>query len=257
MSRQQPKSRIETMPCTARRAVALLAATVSVVGAAHAAPVAGAVGWEYSQGAGDQITRGVLAAGVAKLGGVEATLAGTRFDDSIVGMGTGVTAGLGMPVAPLASAQVQANRYIGDADFRAWRVKAGPQLDLPGGSHVLVAWSRYQDDADAHADGAVLESSMPVGHALTARLNGAIAKNPDGRQASEAATGLSWTAAPHLQLLGDVGFARNGGTSLSQPVPRSVLGELLGLGPGQAPASSASRDEVSATARVGMRLLFP
>jgi hypothetical protein len=162
-----------------------------------------------------------------------------------------------MTVVPLASAQLQASRYLGDESFRAWRVKAGPQLELPGGARVLVAWSRYHDDSGAQADGAVLESSAPVTSSLIARLNGAVAENPDGRRASEAAAGLSWTAAPHVQLLGDVGFARNGGTSLSQPVPRSTLGNLLGIGPGAASEPPSSRDETSATGRVGVRLLFP
>ncbi|MBI5710507.1 MAG: hypothetical protein HZC42_09420 [Candidatus Eisenbacteria bacterium] len=81
------------------RASCLALAALAVPPAAHDAPVAGVAGYEYSTGAGGQITRGVLAAGVLGLGGevkADGRVAVIHGAGAKAGLGVGAGAGLGL-----------------------------------------------------------------------------------------------------------------------------------------------------------------
>ncbi len=219
---------------------------------AHAAPVQMVAGADYVSTAPDQSTRDVLLGGIAQLGGFEATLVGLRFDDRRLGAGSGVTAGLGLPVAPLTSLQLQASRFAGDGDYSAWRTRVGPRLGLPGGSAAWVAWA-HEEAPGIRWDGGVLEATAPLFAGLSLRANAAAGRTSDDVVSAAGSGGIAWTGLHHLQLIGELGRARNGGGITTTPGPPALLG-LLGGGPG---SSQPNPDVITTTVLLGARVSLP
>lgn len=221
---------------------------------AVAASVDGAAGFEYSDGPAHQITRSYFGAAVLDLGaGTDAMLAALRFDDSGIGPGWGATAGLGLPLAEYAQVRGWVTRLTGDGDFRAWRFKGGPQFHGPAGARVGFWFSHYRESDSLTSTGGILETSVPVRDGLTARLGASIATLPRELRSLQASVGLSWITISHLELSGEVGIAENGSITSMGPISRGLTGQIFGNGSG----SESRRNEVSSTALLGVRVLFP
>lgn len=221
-------------------------------GRLHAAPVQLVAGGDYVSTAPDQSTRDVLLGGIAQLGGFEAMLVGLRFDDRRIGAGNGVTAGLGFPVAPLTSLQLQASRFVGDGDYRAWRTRVGPRLGLAGGSAAWIAWG-HDEASGSRWDGGVLEATAPLFAGLSLRANAAAGRTSEEVVSAAGSGGIAWTGFHHLELIGEVGRARNGGGMTTTPGPPALLG-LLGGGPG---SSQPNPDVITTTVLFGARVSLP
>ena len=245
------RSSIAPSGIAAAIAVVLLALPVP---AARALPVSGSLGYEYFDGSGDQLTRGIAGtATIALPSGPDVTLAGARYIDSFAGQGLSFTGGLGLPLAPEVRLRGQASRLVGDGSFRAWRFKAGPQLALPGGASLLVSYQRYEDNGGVVSNGAALESATPIHPWLSGRLNASFASLPGDLESVAGSAGLGWTPVPSLELSGEIGLARNGSSTMVESSPALEL-PIVGHG------SSSQRqtvNQVSPTALVGLRWLFP
>ena len=108
--------------------------------AACAAPLTVGGGFDYYSGPSDQITRTALAIASVGFGSSgSASIAGLRYDDSNAGVGAGVTIALGLPVGPTSALKLLGSEFAG-SDFRAWRVKAGPQASLPRQRPAPTHW---------------------------------------------------------------------------------------------------------------------
>lgn len=215
------------------------------------APVTAVAGFDVASAGADASTRAALLGGIAQLGGFEVTLIGLRFDDRRVGAGSGATVGLGIPLAPATSLQVQGSRFLGDQDYRAWRTRVGPRLGL-GGAVAWIAWGHDQIP-DESWDGGVLDASVPLIAGLAARLNGAAGRTSQGVVTAAGSGGLAWSALPHLLLFGDVGRSRNGGGVTMTSTPPRLLG-LLG---GGSTSSEPHPDVLSTTFQLGARVTLP
>jgi hypothetical protein len=229
-----------------RGAVLTLCACIVVVsaGAVGAAPSPYQVGggYDYYSGPADQITRTAIAIGSMGFGHAgSATLAALRYDDSQAGEGAALVAGVGLPIAPLSTFQLWGYRYIGDETFRGWRLKAGPQIGMPGGSTFGLYFSHYEDNSDAHSNGGIGELNVPLVDRLTGRASVSFASAPGDLRSTELGLGLSWLASRSLELSGDVGLAQNG----------ALTSALL-------PSGSSSLESITeSTYQVGVRVMFP
>ena len=225
--------------------------------AACAAPLTVGGGFDYYSGPSDQITRSALA--IASLGfgsSGSASIAGLRYDDSSVGEGSGVAVAVGLPLAPASALRLWGSEYAG-SDFRAWRVKAGPQASLPRAASLGVYYTHYQDNADSRNDGVVGELGTPLVSRLTGRASASYATDPGGLPSTQGSIGLGWSPIHSLELSGEVGIARNGGLG-GAPLPahRAVDLPLIGGGPGQGSKGTAETS-YGPTILVGVRAVFP
>ena len=224
--------------------------------AATAAPIVAGGGFDYLEGAGGQRTRSALAILGAPLGtNVNATLAGIRYDDAIVGPGSGVLAGLALGVTSDARLRMWGTQYFGDEDFRAWRVKAGPEATLPTGGTFGVFYAHDENNLGDVTNAGIAELGLPLVASVTGRASGSYAASRAGTASIFGSLGLGWAPVRNIEITGDIGRATNGifGNSTG---PRNGLPILGG---GEAPSNSESSSEIPAgtVLQCGIRLLFP
>ena len=244
------------MPYAAPMAAGLLACALAACAPqVRAASVVGAAGYEYYGGPGGQITRGALLAGVVSLGGTELVVAGVRYDDNLVGKGVNATAGLGVPAGPAVKLRVQGSRFVGDGSYQAWRVKAGPEFELPRGQSVQLWYMHYQDNHQVKSDGAILEAAIPLADRLTGKLNASYATAPQDLRVLQGAVGLAWTVVPHLELSGEIGLAQNGSAVYGEPFRGPGL-PLLGGGQSSETGTQQTVNQTGTTALFGVRVMF-
>jgi hypothetical protein len=225
-----------------------------------AMPLKAGAGYDYYSGPNDQLTRSVQALIVADLGSVAGvSLIATRFDDNLVGKGTSFTAGLGVAITPMATLRIYGSRYQADQDYRAWRIKAGPELHLPPGQSLGLYYSHYDDHSDATSDAVIAELATPLVEHLTGRATAAYATATAGSPSGQGALGLTWSPIHGVDLLGDVGIAKSG-TAAAQPFPshkRSLHLPLIGGEPEPGATAEHGSSRATATAELGMRILLP
>jgi len=223
---------------------------------AAAATPSGAVGYTYYQGAAHNLTRAVTAEGTLALPGLECSLAALRFDDDLIGPGVQLVAGLGVPVEGVAVLRAQGGSVMGDGDYRGWRLKLGPEVNLSRIAAVQASYLHYEDNQDFHSDGVALESAAVLSPRLTGRLGASYAASSLDINSTQATSGVTWVALPHVELSGEAGVARNGGVApVGAPGPRSLLSPLLGPQPG-APAPAEAND-ISTIYQLNVRFTFP
>ncbi len=225
--------------------IRLLAAVAALAGAlvapAHAQRLSASGGFDYYSGPGGQITRTLEASGLAEIGGGSVSLTGSRFDDSVVGRGTGVGAGLAFPIAPIVQLSLAGARYVGDDTFRGWRLKGGPQFRLGSGQTLGLYAAHYDDNANSASSSVSLDLGVPVGAALSLRGSAGYASGL-GVSGPQGTVGLTWRTARFLELSGDVGRLQSG----------------LGVA-GAFPAKHARNlaQPAQGVAELGVRFVFP
>jgi len=224
---------------------------------ASTAPVSVGGGFEYYSGPGNQITRtaqGIVVMGAGPAGSL--SLTALRFDDTNVGEGNALAASLGLPLAALATLRVTGMRFIGDESYRAWRVKAGPELGLPASSRLGLYYTHFEDQADFRSDGLVGEASMPLAGGLTGRANASYAWAPDQLSSKQAAIGLGWAPVRFLEIYGEGGVAVDGALATS-PIPSREILPLPILGEPASGGPTRKESGTEGTATVGFRVMFP
>jgi len=243
-------SRTVTTMCLA---CACIAARVP---SAMAAPIIVGGGYDYVASAGGQQTRSALAILAAPLGSrMSATLAGIRYDDASVGSGNGALAGLTLGVTPLTRFRAWGTRYVGDQDFRAWRVKAGPEATLPAGGTLGVFYAHDENNLGDRSNSAIAELGMPIVPSITGRVNGSFTATHGAPASMFGSLGLGWAPLRNFEITGDVGRASHGAINQTSSGPRSRL-PLLGGGESTATSSESERP-AETVLQLGVRLLFP
>ena len=239
-----------------RTAAILIAMSMGLAASALAKPAfVGGGGLEYYDGPG-QLTRSAMAIVGAEDGGRSASLALMRYSDSQVGDGMGYLLGIGVPVSPSASLRAWGSRFVGDETFRAWRVKAGPLVEVVGGSLVGLYYSHAEDNAGLRSNGAVAELTTPLGARFTGRAGAAHATASDGVNATQATVGLGFTPARGVELSAETGLARNA-WFLTSSAPSG------GSSPGRGNATTAgligggSESRMDPVFLLGVRVLLP
>ncbi len=258
--RRSLASRGATIAFLSTAAVLLaLGACVVVPTPLAALPLQAGAGYDYYSGPNDQTTKSVQALIVADLGTLGLSIVGSRFDDNLIGTGTSVTAGLGVGILPMVTFRVYGSRYLAEQDYRAWRIKTGPEIHLPAGQSVGIYYSHYTDQSDATSDAVIGELALPVVEQLTGRAAAAYGTSSGSPASGQGSLGLTWSPFHGVGLMGDVGIAKSGSTA-AQPFPshkRRLNLPLIGGKPDPGGTTVQSSSKVTATAELGVRILFP
>jgi hypothetical protein len=182
-----------------------------------------------------------------------------RFDDRQIGPGYGVVLGGGVALGSEFSLRTMGTRFIGDDDYRAWRVKVGPQWSRTQRRSVGLFYVHDESNLFSATDGVVGQASTPVAERITARLGASYARGGD-RSGGAVTVGGSWFGVSHLEIGGDVGIAHNAAFGIAGPGPSSggLIDQVPIIGggsPSQPPPEPL--DEWGATATASLRLTFP
>jgi len=225
------------------------------------ADTSGLIGADYSS-VGGQITKGAVGAAVLAFdGGGFLTAAGAGYDDNRIGDGVSLTAGVGAPLGAFALARAFGTSWLGENDYRAWRLKAGPFFQWGGGTWVGLSFVRFDDGDGGDATGGMLEASVPVAPTWRAVATGSAASIGDGRESASGSAGVAWQPTSRWEVQIEGGAARNGSlgtTSGSAGGGGGLLGGLPLLGRGQGnQAATQEENKISGTLSLGMRVLFP
>jgi hypothetical protein len=186
------------------------------------------------------------------------SFAGIRYDDSNVGNGFGSMAGIGVPLSSFAALRAWGTKYYGDSSFDAWRVKAGPEFQLPSRAKLGLFYSHYADNTHTTTDAGIAEFAIPIVEPLVARASGSYSSTSGNLRSLQGSLGAGWTPVHHLELSGDVGLAQNGAVATA-PFARRRSSDLPLLGGGLTPPAdnSTTKNSVEPMFQLGVRLLFP
>ena len=252
----------------AARALAIFVIALVPAVSAQASPDgSGLFGADYST-LGGHVTKGALGAAVfAFEDGGFLTAAGSRYSDDVTGDGVSLTAGAGAPLRGVFLGRVFGTRWLGDDDFRAWALKAGPFAQWGEGVSLGLSFVRQDEGNGATATGGMVEVSVPIATRWRALASGSAASLGRGGESVSGSAGLQWQAGSRLQVQAEGGVARNGvlggtgATSTAAGGGRGLLGGLPLIGRGQGSASEAPQEEadqgLSGTFTMGIRVLFP
>lgn len=219
---------------------------------AGAVAPSGAIGLDLYNGPNGQQTRSALALGGLSFDAGDVLGGLMRFDDTTVGPGYGLVLGGGVPLGGPTSLRVLASRFVGDRDYRAWRVKTGPQWALTGGGTLGLFWVHDTNNLGADTESGAGDLAFPVVHGWTGKLAGAYGRSGD-TDGYAASIGAAWALIPHLELGGDVGVARN--PPATSPGPsRGILDPILGGSPDPSPSTS---NELATTSSLSLRVTLP
>ena len=228
---------------------------------AEAASWSGGGGFDYQTGPNDQIWRGALGFVSAEARGGDLTLAVIRYDDSLVGKGFTGFLNAGIPLTSSVHLRAIGHRAIGDEAYRAWRVKAGPELTLGGGSMVGAYVSHFEDNASSRLNLIGTEAALPVTTRLVGSGDVSYGEWAGGARVLQGAAGFVWSPARRLQILAQLGLGRN---AVSLTSTASTGGGLVHLpftqdvgGRGGGTERSSSQNEVATTGLAGFRVVIP
>lgn len=233
-------------------ALGIVSLTLALCGRSAGAAASGAAGYDYYRGMEHRETHTVLGVAGVPVGAGDVLGGGLWFDDDVVGSGYGLVLGGGIALGGPAALRVLTTRFVGDEGYRAWRVKVGPQWTLAGGGTLGLSWVRDVNNLGPDTDGGAGELSVPLASRWTGRLSGSIGRSGDvtGYAAS---AGAGWTVAPHLELAGELGLARNPPATTPAPSGGRLLPPILD--PGEPPPAQAD-DEVATTTLLSLRVTF-
>jgi hypothetical protein len=228
-----------------------------------AGTLGGGAGIDYASGTGGRMTKDVLAFGVVtdRLGDFTAAVA--RFDDANAGPGVSGFANAGAALSPRVHARVIGARMIGDGSYRAWRIRAGPEIVLARSMLLGVFYARSDDNIDGDTRAIGGELSVPLRPDIAAQGGAAYGRVPGGANGAQGTLDVTWNATRRFQVLAGVGLGQNSVTSSSgiSASRGGILGRLPVLqgGGGQAGHGGdvSVEDQVVRTASFGIRILIP
>lgn len=229
------------------------------LGSACAAPFSAGAGVDRQSGpAGHDYTAGLIFGSVS-LPLADATLALIRYDDSSTGYGNALFANASASLPGLARVRAIGARSLGDAGYRSWKLRAGPEWSL----HLVTLglYALHQEDnasARLNAVGAEVGTSIVPG--LSVQGGGMIGRREGDASTSQATGSVVWAALPHIQILGelDVGTGvTSATTSTSGGGPLQRLSLTQGLGGAPPGDRTVSGTSVETVGLLGVRFVIP
>src|SRR5712671_3062892 len=148
-------------------------------------------------------------AGTVSGGAGDLTLAAIRFGDSRLGPGFGAFANAGVAVAPSLRVRGIGLRTIGDATYRAWRWRLGPELRLASSATLGAYYLRLTDNAGARFGSVGAEWGAPLGSDVTGQIGSSYGTWNGGATTAQATISGTWHAATRVLLLGEIDVGRN------------------------------------------------
>ena len=241
-------------------AIPVLPLLLLLAGAAHASPVSGGAGFDYTSGPNGQTTKAGVAFASLSLLGADATIAGARYDDNQIGSGVSGIGSVGLPLSPATKLRVIGARSIGDDTYRGWRLKAGPEWSLPGGPTLGLFYTHASDNTPATSNFASGELNVPLHNALSAQGSVTYGSLPDGLHTTQAGFGLRVSPSKRFLLSGELDVGRNVVGGIGGTIPGGGSGRVHSGG-GSKRSSIGSTgtpsSDLVASLQLGFRVLIP
>ena len=229
--------------------------------AAGAGTLSGGAGIDYQTGPEAQSYRSGLLFGSADLAPGDFTVAAIRFGDSRVGPGTSGFANAAVRVTSATRLRVIGLRTMGDGAYRAWRLRAGPELYVTPEVSLGAYYLRARDNSPGDLDAAGVELSVPVFRSISGQVGSSYGKWDGGETTAQATLAGTWRAGARAQFLCEIDLGRNvTTTSAAAPSGGGILGGLPianGLGNGGSATQSGPDRRFMVTSQLGVRFLIP
>jgi len=219
------------------------------------------VGIDYQTGPKSQSCRGGLLFASAEAAPGDLTVAAIRYEDSLLGPGIGGFANAGMTLAATLRLRVIGLRTLGDHGIDTWRLRAGPELKLAGGSTLGAYYLRLHDDSPARFDAAGLELSVPLSSEFSAQAGSSYGRWSSRETTAQGTVGGTLRAGARLLLLCEIDVGRNVTTTSPSSSSGGGIGSGLPLagvlGTKESSAQSQTDRRITSTAQLGVRFLIP
>ena len=237
---------------------ALAACLLATLGrTAAASPVSGSLGFEYFADSQHVVSRAATAVLGVGLAGGQVLAGALRYDHSTVGLGSGALLGADLPAGPDRWLRVLGTRYIGDGDYRGWRVKAGPRF-VAASSEVALYYVGEDNTASGRTNGALLEAESRWLPMLTGRVSAGYAAGGAGTGTAYGGAGMAFRVARSLEVGADLSVSHRPWNPVGVANPSSRGGAGLPLiGGGNGGPEETSPEEPTVSALVSIRVPFP
>ncbi len=225
--------------------------------------LSGGAGIDYQAGPRSQSYRDALLFVSTEGTPGDVTVAAIRYDDSVAGAGTAGFASAGVGIASALKLRVIGLHTFGDHGFDAWRLRAGPELDLASDVTLGAYYVRLHDDSPESFDAGGLEVTIPVTPSLSAQAGTSYGTWSNGATTAQGTLAGTLRAGKSIQLLCEVDVGRNIVTtsSSSSATGGGIVGGLPlpgGLGNGTPAGTQTQTDRsITSTAQLGVRFLIP
>ena len=233
---------------------------------AGASPLGAGAGTDWSSVAHGPSITAVYAYGSFTTGRTSVALGGLHYDDGSI-TAAGPLAAAVAPIAPAISVRAWWTQYLGAGDFRAWRLRGGPEWTLPGAATLGAFFAYLENDRDGVQRSGSLEIGVPLKAHWTGKLDAGAARLPGDITATQGALGVAWSPIANFELNGEAGLARHGAflgassaTGGSGGGPSLLPLGLGGHGGGNAqgrPSATAPSNDVEPTLSLGLRIALP
>ena len=223
------------------------------------AALGGGAGYDYQGGPPGLTWSAPLVFGTVSGGENDATLALYRYHSSDNGWGWSGLANVGVSFGSGVGARAIGTRAIGDQDYRAWRVQAGPTFSLREGRSLFVYAAHFEDDQSEHLNQIGAEAGIPLSPVLSGTAGGAFGKWQGDVSSAQGVLGLTWSGPKVLQIFGQALFGTNI-ASASTLTSGGANGPFTTRGHGRMAGGSGdttSSAEAEAAGFLGIRVLVP
>jgi len=225
---------------------------------ACATPLAAGAGYDYQNGPADETWSAPLAFVTAAVDRGDATLSLSRYHSSEVGWGWNGGGNVGISLGSHAGARAIGIRSIGDGDYRAWRLQAGPTLKLDESRSLFFYGAHFEDNGSARLNQIGAETSFPVVAQLSGVVGAALGEWQASQSSAQGSAGVVWSRWKELQLIGQATFGKNIAGLSSGGSGGAGAGPLGGGGRGhQERLSAGSTSSLEAAAFAAIRLMVP
>ena len=241
-----------------------LGALASLVLLAAARPsgaaLSGGAGYDYQGGPNGLTWSAPLVFGTLSGTSGDATLAAYRYHSSDTGWGWTGLANLGIAFSPSTGGRVIGTRAVGDQDYRAWRLQAGPTFHLRAERSLFAYVAHFEDNETSHLNQLGAEAAIPLSPVVSGLAGGALGRWQDDVSSAQGILGLTWSGSSVLQLFGQVMFGKNIASASTLTTQGGASAPLASRGHGRAAGGSpetTSSAGAEAAGFLGIRVLVP
>lgn len=251
----------QPMPRRLTRNFILASAIALAARPAGAAAISGGAGIDYQAGPRAQSYRGALLFASTEATPGDLTVAAIRYKDSRLGPGVAGFANAGVIVTPAVRLRVLGLRTFGDHGFDAWRLRAGPELDLAPDVTLGAYYLRLHDDAPENFNAAGVDLTFPVLPALSGQVGSSYGRWSGGETTFQGTLAGALRAGARIQFLCEVDVGRNvTTTSTTAPSGGGIWSGLPltnQLGNGGSGTEPTTDHRITSAAQFGVRFLIP
>ena len=205
-------------------------------------------GYDYQGGPNGLTWNAPLVFGTLAGHGGDGTLAAYRYHSSDTGWGWSALANIGVTLGSSTGARVIGTHAIGDQDYRAWRLQAGPTIRLGEGRSVFAYAAHFEDNQTAHLNQIGAEAAIPLSPVVSGLAGGALGKWQDDIGSAQGILGLTWSGSSRLQLFGQMMFGKNIASASTLTSQGGASAPLASRGHGRTAGGSSETSSAGAEA---------